>query len=84
MKTECDYLNGWMKGEKKNLYAKISPKMVNPKDIARNAKEEDPCLMHRLRGPVVLTPAWTAGGPGLDPCGLDLKIDILISTLPDA
>ena len=28
MKTECDYLNGWIKERK------ISPKMVNPKDVA--------------------------------------------------
>ena len=31
-KTECDYLNGWI--EKPATYAKISPKMVNPRDIA--------------------------------------------------
>ena len=31
MKTECDYLNGWIKKVK---YAKISPKMVNPRDLA--------------------------------------------------
>ena len=29
-KTECDYLNGWIK---KVTYAKNSPKMANPRDI---------------------------------------------------
>ena len=33
-KTECDYLNGWIK--KTVTYAKISPKMVNPRDLAGN------------------------------------------------
>ena len=33
MKTECDYLNGWIK-KKVVTYAEISPKMVNPKDTA--------------------------------------------------
>ena len=56
-KTECDYLYGWIKKKNKNkkqktnktktkkkpvTYAKIiSPKMVNPKDIAGNAEEEE-------------------------------------------
>ena len=31
-KTECDYLNGWIK--KTVTYTKISPKMVNPRDLA--------------------------------------------------
>ena len=37
-KTECDYLYGWIK---KNTItcAKISPKMVNPRDLAGNAGE---------------------------------------------
>ena len=37
MKMECDYLNGLIekkKKKKKVTYAKISPKMVNPRDIA--------------------------------------------------
>ena len=32
-KTECDCLNGWIR-KKKVTYAKISPKMVNPRDVA--------------------------------------------------
>ena len=36
MKTECDYLNGWIK---KVTYAKISPQMVNPRDILHIAGE---------------------------------------------
>ena len=38
-KTECDYLNGWIM--KKVTYAKSSPKMVNPSDVAGNAEEEE-------------------------------------------
>ena len=35
MKTGCEYLNGWIKKKKKKAtYAKISPKMVNPRDLA--------------------------------------------------
>ena len=33
MKTECDYLNSWMK-KKMVTYAKILPKIVKPRDIA--------------------------------------------------
>ena len=42
MKMECDYLNGWKKGQnqKRSHTQKISPKMVNPRDIAGNAEEE--------------------------------------------
>ena len=39
MKMECDYLYGWTK--KTVTYAKISPKLVNPRDIAGNAEEEE-------------------------------------------
>ena len=38
-RTERDYLYGWIK--KTVTYAKISPKMVNPRDRAGNAEEED-------------------------------------------
>ena len=38
MKTECDYLYGWIR--KMVTYAKISSRMVNPRDIAGNAEEE--------------------------------------------
>ena len=38
-KTEYDYLNSWIKKTVK--YAKISPKMVNSRDIAGNAEEEE-------------------------------------------
>ena len=38
-KTECDYLYDWIK--KTVTYATISPKMVNPTDIAGNAGQED-------------------------------------------
>ena len=39
-KTESDYLYGWIKKKKKVLCTKISPKMVNPRDLAGNAEEE--------------------------------------------
>ena len=39
MKTKCDYLYGWIK--KTVTCTKISPKMVNPRDIAGNAEEEE-------------------------------------------
>ena len=44
-KTECEYLNGWIK--KMVRYTKISPEMVNPRDLVgerrrriRNAKRK--------------------------------------------
>ena len=37
-KTVCDYLNGWIK--ETDTYAKISPKMVNPRDLAGDTEEE--------------------------------------------
>ena len=40
-KTECDYLNGWIKKKKTIMYAKISPKMVHPRGIAGNAEEKE-------------------------------------------
>ena len=40
MKTECDYLYGWIKN-KRVTYAKISPKIVNPRAIAGNTEEEE-------------------------------------------
>ena len=39
-KTECDYLNGWIRKWSHN-YAKISPKMLKSRDIAGNAEEEE-------------------------------------------
>ena len=43
--TECEYFNGCIKKKKKKkkkpvTYAKISLKMVNPRDIAGNAEEK--------------------------------------------
>ena len=35
-KTECDYLYGWIMV----TYAKFSPKLVNLRDLARNAEKE--------------------------------------------
>ena len=41
-KTECDHLYAWIKKKQKPAtYAKISPKMTNPRDIAGNAEEEE-------------------------------------------
>ena len=37
MKTECDYLNGWV--QRRSHREKIL--MVNPKDIAGNAEKEE-------------------------------------------
>ena len=37
MKTECDYLKGWIKSHKQ----KSHPKMVNPRDTAGNTEEEE-------------------------------------------
>ena len=42
MKMECDYLNDWNKKIKRKVtYAKISPKMMKPKDIAGEQEEEE-------------------------------------------
>ena len=38
-KTECDCLYGWL--IKKGHICKITIKMVNPRDIAENAEEEE-------------------------------------------
>ena len=37
MRMECDHLCGWIK---KVTYAKISPRMVNPGDVAGSAKKK--------------------------------------------
>ena len=40
-KTECDYLYGGIEKKKKKVtYAKISPKMLKPRDKTGKAKEE--------------------------------------------
>ena len=38
MKTECDYLNGWIK---KRSHTQNLIKMVNPRDIAGITEEEE-------------------------------------------
>ena len=40
-KTECDYLSGWIKKKKTVTLAKISRKMVNPRDTAGEREEEE-------------------------------------------
>ena len=51
-KTECDYHNGWVykqtnKQKKKPVtYSKISPKLVNPRDIAGEREEEEEEEVH--------------------------------------
>ena len=49
-RRKCDHLHGWIKNG--HTHAKISPKMVNPRDVAGNTEEEtgeeqerDPTLM---------------------------------------
>ena len=37
-KTECDYLNGWIK--KRSHTQKSHPKVVNPRDIAGERKKK--------------------------------------------
>ena len=37
-KTECDYLYGWIKNMV--TYAKISPTIVNPRNIAGNEEDQ--------------------------------------------
>ena len=48
MKMECDFLNGRIKNNNNNnkkktpvTYTKMSPKIVNPRDIACNSEEEE-------------------------------------------
>ena len=38
-KTDCEYLIGWIK--KMVPYTKISPKMLNPRDVTGNTEEEE-------------------------------------------
>ena len=41
-KTECDYLNGWIKKRSHTVtYAKISPRVVNPRDIAGEREKKN-------------------------------------------
>ena len=40
-KRECDNFYGWIKKMVTFTYTKISPKMVNPRDLAGNAEEEE-------------------------------------------
>ena len=48
MKTECDFLCGWI--NKRFTYEKkISPKIVNPRDLAGNAVEEEEEFWHFRR-----------------------------------
>ena len=55
-KAECDYLYGWI--IKTVTYAQISPKMVNPRDIARERRRRKMFkrlltnLVHVLKNPV--------------------------------
>ena len=58
----CDYLNGWTK---KRSHAKISPKMVNPRNLAGNAEEEEEeeKSASRIRFSDLVTPvqsSWSA------------------------
>ena len=39
MRMECDYLYGWIR--KMVIFTKISPKMVNPRDMAWDAEEKE-------------------------------------------
>ena len=48
-KTECDYLYGWIKKKKTVTYAKISPRMVKPRDIAGRAQEEEQARDRNVR-----------------------------------
>ena len=48
MKTEYDYVYGWIK-QNTITYAKISPKNGEPRDIAGNTEEEE---LHFARGSV--------------------------------
>ena len=50
MKTECDDRYDWIK--KQVAYVEISPKMVNPRDIAGNAEEEE-CLTSKQQAECV-------------------------------
>ena len=56
MKTECDYLYGWIK---KVTYTKISPKMVNPR-IKRGTQKKKKKKKKNLKTSVqTVWKAWT-------------------------
>ena len=76
MRMEGDHLYGWIK---KVTYAKISPRMVNPGDIAGSAKKKKKKkrrregdlgiasrFLYRLVGLVVKASASRAEGPGFE------------------
>ena len=65
-KTESDYLYVWMKKKKKQpvTYAKVPPKMVNPRniDLAGNAVEEEEEDLEEASGPFVFdSQTWVCG-----------------------
>ena len=75
-KTVCDYLYGWAK--KMVTYAKISQKMVNPRDIAGNAEEEEDtgqgCRQTDMSKPVFLSHVqWKASKYFVDRAKQGLK-----------
>ena len=54
-KTECDYLNGWIK--KRSHTQKSHPKVVNPRDIAGERKKKKKSrLLRKLLDALVLIP----------------------------
>ena len=59
MKTECDYLCGWMK--KRSHMQKNSPKMVNPRGIAGNADDDDTTDLKAGILAATLSGAWHCG-----------------------
>ena len=76
IKMECDSLYGWINQAVK--YTKISPKMVNPRDLAGNTEEKEEASL--------------AGDTGVNPCfpliwsevTSDPEVGSPVATLPDA
>ena len=59
-KTECDYLNGWIKKRPPPPpppYAKSYPKMVNPRDIAGEHRRRRMAIRRR-RGRLMVVGGW--------------------------
>ena len=52
-RMECDYSYDWIKNGHV-MYAKISPKMVKPRDIDGNAEEEEEAMEFAQSRPVYL------------------------------
>ena len=77
-KTECDYLNGWIK--KRSHTQKSHPKVVNPRDIAGERKKKK--KRYSDGSPTIQTPAlWDCTGVGWPGDSVPLLGEVVVCVL---